>query len=106
MGQKLGGSAPFFGEEVGPHLTQSPGPRPTSIPSGILIYAAIWPQRIWAENWGAVPLWGEEELGPPSNNVARVEAYLHAKFHLDPFNPLAIIHQHYRQTGQDRQTTV
>jgi len=38
--------------------------------------------------------------------VARVEAYLHAKFHLDPFNHFATEHQRYRQrdrTGQDRQ---
>jgi len=39
--------------------------------------------------------------------VARAEAYLHAKFHLDPSNPLATIHQRHRQdrlTGQtDRQ---
>ena len=25
-------------------------------PSDILIHAAIWPQQIWAQNWGAVPL--------------------------------------------------
>ena len=40
--------------------------------------------------------------GSPSNNVARAEAYLHAKFHHDPSNHLATIHQHYRQ---DRQRT-
>jgi len=59
-----GGSAPPFWEgERGPHLTQSRiGPRPTSISSGILIYAAIWPERIWAENGGYAPL-GEGELG-------------------------------------------
>jgi len=34
--------------------------------------------------------------------VARAEAYLHAKFHLDPSNRLVTIHQRYRQT--DRQT--
>jgi len=44
--------------------TKSPGPRPTSIPSCILIYAAIWPQRIWAENWGAVTLWGRGSWVP------------------------------------------
>jgi len=33
--------------------------------------------------------------------VARDEAYLHAKFHLDPFNRLATVHEHHRQ---DRQT--
>jgi len=50
---------------------------------------------------GAVPLWGEG-AGSPSDtiNVARAEAYLHAKFHLDPSNPLATIHQHYRQTDR------
>ena len=35
------------------------------------------------------------------------EAYLHAKFHLDPSNRLATVHERYRQTGQtgqDRQT--
>jgi len=33
--------------------------------------------------------------------VARAEAYLHAKFHLDPSNRLATIHQ--RTDRQDRQ---
>jgi len=36
--------------------------------------------------------------------VARAEAYLLAKFHLDPSNRLATIHQRHRQTGQGRQT--
>jgi len=39
--------------------------------------------------------------------VARAEAYLRAKFHVDPSNRLATIHQRYRQdrTGQTvRQT--
>ena len=37
--------------------------------------------------------------------MARVDAYLLAKFHLAPSNRLATIHQRYRQTGQrDRQT--
>jgi len=34
--------------------------------------------------------------------VARAEAYLHAKFHLDPSNRLATVDERYRQT--DRQT--
>jgi len=33
--------------------------------------------------------------------MARAEAYLHAKFHLDPSNRLATVHERYRQ---DRQT--
>ena len=28
-----------------------PGPRPTFVPSGILIHPAIWPQYTWAEIW-------------------------------------------------------
>jgi len=52
-----------------------------------------------AENWGLSP-YGGGGAGSPSNNVANV-AYLQAKFHLDPSNRLATIHQHYRQT--DRQ---
>ena len=31
------------------------------------------------------------------------EAYLRAKFHLDPSNRLATVHERHRQTGQDRQ---
>jgi len=71
MGRKFGGAPPnFWRGERGPHLTQScPGPRPTSIPSAILIYAAILPQRIWAENWGGVvPLW-RRGAGSPSNTM-------------------------------------
>jgi len=33
---------------------------------------------------------------PIKNNVAWAEAYLHAKFHLDPSIRLATIHQRYR----------
>jgi len=70
VGRKLGrGLCPLFGEgRVGsPSNTKSPGLRPSSILSGILIHAAIWPQQIWAENWvGAVPLWGGG-AGSPSN---------------------------------------
>ena len=48
---KFGG--PFWGRgsEV-PSNTKLPGPRPSSIPSDIFIHTAIWPQQIWAENWG------------------------------------------------------
>ena len=44
------------------------------------------------------------KLGPHLTHVAG--AYLHAKFHLDPSNRLATIHQRYRQTGQTDSTTV
>jgi len=41
--------------------------------------------------------------------VTGAEAYLHAKFHLDPSNRLATVHERYRQTDRtdrrDRQRT-
>jgi len=54
MGQKFGGGlCPFFWGGAGsPSSTKSPGPRPTSKPSGILVHPAVWPQQALAENWG------------------------------------------------------
>jgi len=45
-GPKIGkGAPPFFGRGAGsPSNTKSPGPRPTSIPSGILNHPTVWPQ--------------------------------------------------------------
>jgi len=40
----------------------SPGLRPTSIPSGILINPAVWPQQTWDRNWGLC-LFGERGAG-------------------------------------------
>ena len=59
-----GGSAPLSKRGSGSlSNTKSPGLRPTSIPSGILMHAAVWPLQIWAENWGLCHV-GEGELGP------------------------------------------
>jgi len=43
---KSGGGcyAPFRGGAGSPYNTMSPGPRPTSVPSGILIHPTVWPQ--------------------------------------------------------------
>ena len=64
MGRKLGAPLPpFWGGEAGsPSNTKSPGTRPTSKPSDILIHPAIWLQQIWAENWG--PIFGPYLLQP------------------------------------------
>jgi len=44
MERKVGGCcAPFRGGAGSPSNTISPGPRPTSVPSGILIHPTIWP---------------------------------------------------------------
>jgi len=66
MGRKLGAVPPYFGGAGYPSNTKSPGARPISIPSGILIHSAVWPQRTWAENWGAVPLLGGGAGSAPS----------------------------------------
>ena len=51
-----------------------------------------------------MPLWGE--LGPHLTQSGQADAYLHAKFHLDPSNCLTTVHERHRQTdrqtGQDR----
>jgi len=45
MGRKWRGAAVGAGSRtLSPHLTMWPGPRPTSLPSGIIIHPTIWPQ--------------------------------------------------------------
>jgi len=69
-GPKSGGCAPFYRGSLVPHLTtMSPGPRTSSVRSGILIHSAVWLQQTWAENEGegAVLLWWE--LGSPTSNT-------------------------------------
>jgi len=44
----------------------SPGPRPTSIPSSILIHQAASPEQTWPENWGLCPFGG---AGAPFNTM-------------------------------------
>jgi len=56
LGRKEGAAVPLSEEELDPYLTLSPGPRPTSVPSGILIHLAVWSQQTMVENWGCVPL--------------------------------------------------
>ena len=52
----------ILGVAESPSNTKSPGPRPTSIQSAILVHRAIWPQRTLAKN-GLCPFRGGE-LGP------------------------------------------
>jgi len=66
MGWKVGRVAvPFFGagRAQSPSNTMLPVPRPTSVPSGILIHLAIWPQKTWAKNWQLCRFW-KFGLGP------------------------------------------
>jgi len=89
MGRNVGGccAPPFSGGIGSPSNRMSSGLRPTFVPSGILIHPAVWPQQT-GQKLGVCP------------SVAGAEAYLYAKFHLDPSNRLTTIHQRYRQTGQ------
>jgi len=32
------------------HTSYTPLPRPSSVPSGIFVQPAVWPQQTWAEN--------------------------------------------------------
>jgi len=43
-GPKIGGFTPLGGGAGSPSNTMWPGPRPTSVPDGILIHPTVWPQ--------------------------------------------------------------
>ena len=60
QGPKRGGGAaePLSRAVRTPSNTMWPGRRSTSVPSGVVIHPAVWPQRTLAENWAAVPLQG------------------------------------------------
>jgi len=75
VGQKLGGvGVPFFWGSS--WNTKSPEPRPTSIPSGILVHPAVCPQRTMAENWRAQlkgrGSWVSAGSRPPSLRLSSV----------------------------------
>ena len=65
MNRKLG-AVPLLGGAATPSNTTSPGPRPTSMPSGILVYPAVWPQLTLAENWGLCPFNAGGARSPPN----------------------------------------
>jgi len=97
---------PFWGGNGSPSNTKSPGPRPSSVPSDILIDTAIWPQQIWAENWGLCPFggWG---AGSSSNTMWPVPMPTRKPcFNFNASNRLATVHERYRQTVHDRQDSI
>jgi len=99
MGRKMG-AVPFGGSNT----MSTPGPRPTSLPSGILMQPTFWPQQTWAENWlGAVvavamPYWG---AGSACNTVwpGRAEVYLYTNWHLGPYSRLDKHNRHGPKTA-------
>jgi len=44
VGRKLGVLCPFHGGAESPSNIMTPGPRPISVPGGILVHPTIWPQ--------------------------------------------------------------
>ena len=64
MGRKVGLRCHFQGRVGSQSNTMSPGPRPTSVLSGIFIHPAVWPQQTWAENWGLLCPFFWRGLGP------------------------------------------
>ena len=83
-----GALPPFWGGKAGsPSNTMSSWPRPTSVPSGILIHTAVWPQET-RRKLGVPPRFGDG-AGSQYDTVAWAEAYLHSKCHLDPSSRLA-----------------
>ena len=83
---------PFWGagSQSNTNYTMLPGPRPTSVPSGILIHPGVWPQRTWVQNCGCAP------LGLPGPHLTQCGQGRG----LNPCNRLATIHQRYRQTDR------
>ena len=53
----------FAGEAGSPSNTMWPGPRSTSVPSGVFIHPAVWPPDM-GRKLGAVPFLGRGELRP------------------------------------------
>jgi len=92
MGRKFGDSVPFLGRGAGsPCNTKSPGLRPTSIPSGILMHPAVRSQKKWAKNWGLrSPFWGRR-AGSQSSTMwpGRRPMHLHVTCYLNPSSHLA-----------------
>jgi len=67
----------------------------------LLRWEAVWPQQTWAEKWGRLlcPFpWKELSPHLTQCHVAWAKANLRTKWHFDPSNRLATIHQRYRQT--------
>ena len=93
---KIGGCVPLWElDPQSPSNTMWPGPRPTYVPSDILINPAIWPQQTWAEIWeGLCPLffWGGG-AGFPCNTMSPGPTPSFVPMHLDPSSRLATIHR-------------
>jgi len=89
---KTGAAVPISRIAGTPSNTMWPGPRSTSVPSGVFIHPDVWPQETWAKNWvgWACPLSGSSWV-PIEHKVLWADAYLHTKWHLDASSRFATI---------------
>jgi len=106
MDRKSGALPPFWGGDLGLHLTQCR----VGLPSYQVASRSIQPfghniltTADMGRKLGAVCPFGEGELGPHLAQCGQGHAYLRAKFHLDSSNRLATIHQRHTQDRTDRQ---
>jgi len=73
----VGVAMPFWGASWVPVEHKVAWTETTSIPSGILVHPAVWPQRTLTENWGLCTFRGGG--AGSTSNVTYAEAYLRAK---------------------------
>jgi len=91
-GPKTGAAVSLWaGGAWSPSNTLCPGPRPTSLPSGIFIHAAVWSQQTWTKNWGReLSSFVGGGAGSPSNTMwPLAQSYLNTKcilIHIQPFS--------------------
>jgi len=100
---KIEGSSPLFLRGAGSSsYTMWPGPRPLSLPSGMLIHPAVCPQQTWAENWGHIYFffWGGGD-GSPSNTMCPGPGLPQCQVASWSIQPSG----HNTPTSQDRQAT-
>jgi len=87
-----GGAVPLKGGAGSAFNTVLPGPRPTVVPSGILIHPAVCPQQIWAENLELCLLFGQGSWAPSSTMWPGPRpTSIPSGIYLDPRSPLARI---------------
>jgi len=99
MGRKLvRGCARFLGRELGPHLAQC------DLDQGLYLRAECRldpPSPLTTMDMGRKLGRG---LCPHSGEGIAIEAFLHAKFHLDSTNRLSTLHQRHRETDMTSRT--
>ena len=75
-----------------PSNTKWPGPRSTSVPSGVFIHSAFGHNKHGPKiGWDGCALFSGGSWVPTEHKVAWAEAYLHTKWHLDASSRLATI---------------